>query len=454
VILLPEGYSSPYFLFFVFLLLSSAIRWNWRVTALTGLVVLALYLVTGFMVSQSAHSVFETRRFIIRSGYLLVLSAVLIWFGVRRRFAVGSFLSAAALDEAASDEPPLSAGLRHAMRATRATGAVAIWKSADGGWEKLRLEDGTSTSSEPFEGERQQQANKPFLFDARRDRALVLADAGVPQFASARSFLGEELLDEIAPVQGIAIPVRSKLGNGLFLLWGVRDLHSDHLELGDRLTSELAQLIERFSLLAAMRESAIARERLSLARDLHDGIVQFLAGSAYKIEAISELSMEGTDVSADLQELKRLMLLEQEDLRSSIGTLRKDQLSLLNTAADAEALCERLSRQWNLRCNFSSDVSDRRIKTQLHADLLHMIKEGVANAARHASAQTAAIALKSNGRSVELKMSNDGSANLKDGAVPWSIRERTAEAGGSAEVSARDGLTTVLVVVPIGEPEQ
>jgi hypothetical protein len=51
-------------------------------------------------------------------------------------------------------------------------------------------------------------------------------------------------------------------------------------------------------------------------------------------------------------------------------------------------------------------------------------------------------------------MINDGEANLKDGAVPWSIRERTAEAGGAAEVRARDGLTTVLVVVPIGEPEQ
>src|SRR5437867_4052892 len=32
VVFWPEGYASPYFLFFVFLLLSAAIRWGWRAT--------------------------------------------------------------------------------------------------------------------------------------------------------------------------------------------------------------------------------------------------------------------------------------------------------------------------------------------------------------------------------------------------------------------------------------
>ena len=39
----PEGYASPYFLFFVFLLLSAAIRWGWRATAWTAAAVIPLY---------------------------------------------------------------------------------------------------------------------------------------------------------------------------------------------------------------------------------------------------------------------------------------------------------------------------------------------------------------------------------------------------------------------------
>ena len=55
----PQGYSSPYFLFFVFLLLSSAIRWTWRETAATAAVVVALYVVAGLLMGVTSHTPFE-----------------------------------------------------------------------------------------------------------------------------------------------------------------------------------------------------------------------------------------------------------------------------------------------------------------------------------------------------------------------------------------------------------
>src|SRR5438874_2175592 len=76
VVLWPEGYASPYFLFFVFLLLSAAIRWGWRATLLTAAVVIPLYLVAGLLVARPAGAEFELQRFIIRSGYLVVLSVM------------------------------------------------------------------------------------------------------------------------------------------------------------------------------------------------------------------------------------------------------------------------------------------------------------------------------------------------------------------------------------------
>jgi signal transduction histidine kinase len=146
------------------------------------------------------------------------------------------------------------------------------------------------------------------------------------------------------------------------------------------------------------------------------------------------------------------MLLEQEDLRSSIGTLRKDKVSLADTAAEAAALCERLARQWRVECRFTADLPDARVPARLHMDLLHMIKEGVANAVRHASASELLVHLRASGSELHLAVTND----VLDGtaisaAVPWSIRERMHEIGGTVSVSADDDATTLHVTVPMPE---
>jgi signal transduction histidine kinase len=448
----PQGYTSPYFLFFVFLLLSSAIRWTWRETAATAAVVVVLYIFAGLLMGMTSHTPFETRRFIIRSGYLLIMSAVLIWFGVRRRFSAGALLGGSALTEAQSGDPPLVAALRRAMQAAGASHGTATWTHPDGREETLATEGEEVGRGTMPPVPKSRELTHAFLFDAKRDRALLHADSGTPQFTSVSVLTGDAVLEALADHQGIGIPIDGRLGRGLILLWGVKDLHSDHLALGERLHSEVPSLMERRLLFSALREGAIARERVALARNLHDGVVQFLAGSAYKIEAISRSSESSDAVAADLQELKQLMLLEQEDLRSSIGTLRKDKVGLEETAAEAKALCKRLARQWRVKCSCASDVRDARVPARLHMDLLNMIKEGVANAARHGAASKVEIRFLGNERQLELIVKNDAGAGASKASIaPWSIRERTAEIGGSVSI-AMEGRSTVLrIAVPVPE---
>lgn len=451
----PEGYSSPYFLFFVFLLLSSAIRWTWRETAATAAIVILLYVAAGLLLGLWSDTPFETRRFIIRSGYLFILSIVLIWFGVRRRFSAATSLPDATLSPAMADESPLAVALRQSMEVTRATNAVASWISAEGRPEMLRASGGEVHRETEPPLVSATLPNHAFLFDARRDRALLAADRGVPHFTSVTSLIGDLAKTELGQNQGMGIPFEGRLGQGCLLLWGIKDLHSDHLALGDRLHSELPYLIARRLVLSAMRDGAIARERVALARDLHDGIVQFLAGSAYKIEAICRSPGNPPDVSEDLQELKQLMLLEQEDLRSSIGILRTDKVSLEHTRLEAAALCKRLARQWHVRCRFAADVPDSRVPARLHMDLLNMIKESVANAVRHASASEVQMSLMAKDGELELVVRNDaGSGAGKAAATPWSIRERITELGGSVAIETDKGATVVRVSVPMPEDSE
>src|SRR4051794_25455719 len=84
--LVTKGYASPFFTFFVFLVLSASIRWGWRETALTAAAITILYLVEGVASSSWGTDSFHFRRFVIRSSYLIVLSSmVILWYASNQR---------------------------------------------------------------------------------------------------------------------------------------------------------------------------------------------------------------------------------------------------------------------------------------------------------------------------------------------------------------------------------
>jgi signal transduction histidine kinase len=450
VVLWPEGYASPYFLFFVFLLLSAAIRWGWRATALTAAAVIPMYLVAGLLIARPAGGGFDWQRFIIRSGYLIVLSAILIWFGLRRRFSTGALLGNAPAEIATEMESPLHAALRHAGRVLKAGSGLALWTHAGGEQEAFAAEGEHIVRLTLTAGPVASPVEHPFLFSAAKDRALLSFEAPHPRFRTASALIAGAVLERIQPDDGLAIPVHGPLGHGVFIFWSIDGLHSDHLEFGDQLSDQLAQLIEHRALISERQEGAVVRERMSLARDLHDGIVQFLAGSTYRIEAISRSVADKPEVAANLQDLKELMLLEQEDLRTSIGALRTDIISLSKVTAEARALCDRLGRHWQIDCRFAGAGADLPISARLHLDILQIIREAVANAARHSSAKTIDVSVRREDQLIELTIADDGVSTgpgLESG--PWSIRERVQEAGGSVSMSSGGRGTKLSVQFPL-----
>jgi hypothetical protein len=85
LVLLTEGYTSPFLFFFMFVLLAAAIRWDWHATALTAILLILLYLVAGLFAFNAGVS-FDPQRFLVRTGHLVVLSLILIWFGANQNW--------------------------------------------------------------------------------------------------------------------------------------------------------------------------------------------------------------------------------------------------------------------------------------------------------------------------------------------------------------------------------
>jgi signal transduction histidine kinase len=459
MVLLTQGYTSPFFTFFMFLLLSAAIRWGWKATALTAVLVTLLYLIVG-LIDVKATADFDLQRFLVRTGHLVILSLILIWFGInqwRSRFSLGDL---ELLANPSLDYSPVEASLRAAVTAVGASsGAFAWWEQGSDSKTAATLSEG-ELALVPLDRPPVTDAamESSFLYDLARDRGLYRErERGLRTF-EAGSVIDAGGAKTLALTEGLAIPVRIETGGGTLFLEGIPALSTDHLDLADQIAADVAAHMQRHALVRAAEDSAAARSRLSLARDLHDSVVQFLAGAAFRLEGMRRAQGSGADVGPEIDELKKLMLEEQGELRAFLAALRSgSQIALDELAKDLRGLAERLSKQWSVNCAFSSEPASVMIPTRLHLDAQQLVREAVANAVRHAGAKSISIRLAADSDDMHLVFINDGAAYPKSedgGRMPKSLRERVEEAGGALDLSRGMGVTRLTIELPLAGDRQ
>ena len=454
LVLLTDGYTSPFFTFFMFLLLSAAIRWGWQSTALTAILLTLLYLVLGLLAVPSGEA-FELQRFVVRSGQLVILSLILIWFGINHWGTQITARGDDLLDYPSLDESPVEIGLRAAMKQVGAGTGGFIWHE-DGNVSGLAIRDGALTKVDVAPTISViTAATSPFLYDFPKGRALRRDSERNLRAFSPRDAIGADIMSSLTLRDGLAIPVRSDTGEGMLYLSDIPDLSTDHIDLGNQIAADAAAQFQRHALLEAVEESAEGRSRLTLARDLHDSVVQFLAGAAFRIEAMKRAHGSGREIEADLDELKQLMLQEQAELRTFITALRSGPVVAFNAVAhDLTLLAERLSRQWGIACESSAKRADIMIPARLHQDLRQLIREAVANAVRHADAKSVMIVLAVVRNKLQLELTNDGIRypQTRDSVeLPQSLSERVGQADGTLELSRGMGVTRISISLPIRE---
>ena len=455
IVSLTEGYTSPFFAFFTFVLLSAAIRWGWRTTALTAILLALIYLLVG-AIGLATGVGFEVQRFIVRAGQLVIVSLILIWFGAQRWNRRDS-VKWEVVGQPSLDQSPLETGLRAAMHRTKAATGIFLWRDhARPEFTGLAISDHTVRSVELPPQELSRLVGKSTLmYDFDRSHALCKDAARNLVSLDLQDLFGRAASGDLELSRGLAIPILTDSGEGVIFLQAVRGLSTDHIDLGDQVAAETATHLQRHELLKAAQESIEARFRLTLARDLHDSVVQFLAGAAFRLEAMKRSNASGQDIDKELNELKQLMLQEQKELRSFIASLRGGALAAFqDLAADLEALSSRLSRQWAIECEFRVKPAKVMIPIRLRLDAHQLMREAVSNAVRHASAKSVTIGLAASQDDLKLEVVNDGAHfPLRNGQIeiPNSLRERVEQARGTLEVSRGMDVTKVSISLPIAE---
>ena len=453
IVFSTNPYTSPFFLFFILPLLSATIRWGWRETTITAAALIALYLVAGLVVSTNGS--LELQRFVVRSGNLLIMSSLLIWFGVHQQ--VNRLLFGLDDIERGMErgDDPLGQAIRLAASATRAGGGALLLKGPDEEmFHGISLHGETAspvTATGPLIVDAELQV---LLFDVARDRTLSRKSNGWHRFRAALRVLDTAAIKHIGATTGLITSVRTGTQTGWLLLYDIPDLSADFVDLGRELGRTAGAVVDRDVLLNAIEEGAAAGTRLALARDVHDGVVQFLAGAAFRVEAMMRSARAGNRVEAELGELKRLLIEEQSEIRTFVLALRRDRELELDEAVDElKSLSRRLGQQWSVDCHLTATRDQASVPIRLQFDLQQLLREAVANAVRHGGADRIDVGIGVEDQQLRLEVRDNGTGfgPLNGGSLaePWSLKERVERAHGTLSLTSEPGCTNVLITLPL-----
>ena len=449
------GYTSPYFTFFIFILLAAAIRWGWKETSVTAGAIIAAYFGAGLLLGPDPQV--EIERFIVRTGHLLIISAILIWFGANqwlpwRRMAPREGIAGAMHGDA------FIAALQAGMAAVGARRAILFWQdAADHDTGVVRISAKGARRSVAAAGTEVAGISESLLFDLGKDRVLRRAQAGRWRFHRASGTLPPEFRKTVGAVEGLAIPIATGTVAGLAVFGEVRALSTDHLDIAPRVAHELAVRIQEAALFAAVEERSMSKARVAVARDLHDSVVQFLAGLGFRLEALKRSPGADGKLADDLAELKETVMTEQRQLRAFIRGLRTGKpISLQDLSRDCASLCELLARQWGIGCTSVSEAGQGRVPLRMQLDVQQLIREAVANAVRHGAATRVTISLAREQDQLRLTVADNGRGFEPPAAggeirPPASLNARVREARGQLEVQSAAGETSVIIRLPLEE---
>jgi signal transduction histidine kinase len=464
---LTEGPTSPFFLLFTFSMVSAAFRWQWRGALWTAIAVLVtLVAIYGGLASAVK---FDTDRFIIRCAYVVVIGAMLVYFGFRyQRMAEEDTRLAAWHPDPAADRPALLRDcLLHVVGVFAAPHAVLLIQERDEPWGSV-----TAWKGGEFRQERLVEGSlESIVPEALADAGFICNLAGDVLVANGAGRLslwqGPPLAGELA-VHGLervlSVPIHSNGATGRLFVAGRNDFSREDLTLAWLVAAQIAVEFDRIQVIEGMQQSAATEERLRLARDLHDGILQTLAGTALQLESVKQLaSRDPAAVRAKIDSLQAWLAHEQREMRGFIGKLQPATAPSGMTAdpSDIASLVAKLEQQWSIAIKLSLD-SDLRLPADLEFHAHHLVREAVANAVRHGKASAITLQARANHGHLDLTIADNGGGLPERGQFeasqcealhigPRSLRERIASLGGTLVVDSSSAGVTLSIALPLKE---
>ncbi len=466
--LLTEGPNSPFYMFFLFVLLAAAYRWGLPETILTA-AVLALLLVAQAYVAVWGGGLLdvpvELNRLIMRSSYLMIMGLLLGFLAeAQKQTRIQTTITSTLLGRVKGET-----GLRGALQVVFNT-LVSVFRARKA---LLFLEDTGSNrkylwESRPLAGSEETLLRFEELQPAGYDfDALPRA----PAWQATRS--EKEAIRVVVPGRAgkhwrqLAEGPRQPLAEGwtfrhalgvvvafgadwrghlLILDPQFGEARPGELRFLSQLVRELEPVLYSVYLYRRLRSRAGAIERARVARELHDGVIQSLVSLELQMEALrGTANGYPMQLTTELQNIQLQLHQEVLAVRELMDQMRAAPVGpreLLDYLVDR---VDRFRRDTGIAARFVTDLEEVQMPARTSRELARIVQEGLVNIRKHSGARNATVHFTARNGHWTLTIQDDGkgmdfagSRSLSEleamRAGPTVIRERVRSIGGELTI--------------------
>lgn len=257
---------------------------------------------------------------------------------------------------------------------------------------------------------------------------------------------------ELRWVNGKAIPVINSSGKVTGYIGTIADVTEvkTALELLNQRTEQLSELSTH---LQNIRE----KERMYIAREIHDELGQQLTALKMDIAWLSKKNISGHyDVKNKFEDAITLVDETVKSIRRIATELRPSIIDDLGLNAALEWQVTEFSQRSGILVSFKNDFDDANINPAISIGLFRILQESLTNIARHSQAKKVWVGLEKSGNSVLLSIQDDGigfDATLKKNGQTFGllgIKERAVMLKGKCSInSTPHGGTNIAVQIPL-----
>jgi signal transduction histidine kinase len=222
------------------------------------------------------------------------------------------------------------------------------------------------------------------------------------------------------------------------------------IEVLNGITDSFSYAVSNALLFSRLRTIGAEEERTRIARDLHDQIGQALAHLGFEIDRAKRASDRGEAMSPRLLELRGEVSAVTRMVRDTLYDLRTDVTESQDMLSTMELFLSRVKERASLEVSITHESTGRLPLIQ-EREMWRIAKEAVINVERHAKAKAITLTWRSDGRSAELVVADDGvgidpARARSDSYGMMGMRERAATIGARVEIDSEPGQGTSIRV--------